>query len=287
LFIILKGVNNIKKVLKYAFIKTIPVLFGYLFLGVAFGILLQKAGYNFIWAFFMSLFVFAGSMQYAMVGMLGSGMNFVSVILMTLSINGRHIFYGLSFIEKFKRMGKAYFYMIFSLTDETYSLLCAEKTPDSLDENRVFLSIAILNHIYWISGSVLGAIAGEFITFNTKGIDFAMTALFTVIFVEQWLASRSKIPAITGILCGGISLLIFGPGKFILPSLISAIVILLALKGRMREHEEMCDVCMNEEIKAASANDKNLVTDAKDKNSIADINEKTVTAGLLEDSRNG
>lgn len=277
----------IRKIVKYAFIKTIPVLFGYLFLGVAFGVLLQKAGYNFVWAFFMSLFVFAGSMQYAMVGMLGSGMNFLSVILMTLSINGRHIFYGLSFIEKFKRMGKAYFYMIFSLTDETYSLLCAEKPPKDLDSNRVFLTIAILNHIYWISGSVLGAIAGEFITFNTKGIDFAMTALFTVIFVEQWLASRSKIPAITGILCGGIYLLIFGPDNFILPSLISTIVILLALKGRMGQNEDICDVCVSEEIIVASANDINLATDSKDKKSIADVNIQHAMPDLLEDSSHG
>lgn len=281
-----KGVSIIKKTIKYAFIKTIPVLFGYLFLGVAFGILLQKAGYNFIWAFFMSLFVFAGSMQYAMVSMLGSGMNIASVILMTLSINGRHIFYGLSFIEKFKRMGKAYFYMIFSLTDETYSLLCAEKTPKDLDENRVFLSIAILNHMYWISGSVLGAIAGNFITFNTKGIDFAMTALFTVIFVEQWLASKSKIPAITGILCGSISLLIFGPDNFILPSLISAIVILLTLKGRINTSEVICDVCANEE-NTSYASDKYLPVDANEENSMADINAKNEMPDFNEDSCHG
>lgn len=211
-----------------------------MFLGIAFGILLQKAGYNFLWAFFISLFVYAGSMQYLMVGMLGSGIGLFSVILMTLSINGRHIFYGLSFIEKFKKMGKAYFYMIFSLTDETYSLLCAEKTPKHLNQNKVFLAISTLDHIYWISGSVIGAVIGEFIKFNTKGIDFAMTALFTVIFVEQWIATNSKIPAITGLVCGIFSLIIFGPSNFILPSLVSTIVVLMLFKNKIPTKEDTC-----------------------------------------------
>ncbi len=231
----------IKKILIFAFIKTMPVLFGYLFLGIAFGVLLQKAGYNFIWAFFISTFVYAGSMQFVLVGFLGSGIGFLSVILMTLSINSRHIFYGLSFIEKFKAMGKAYPYMIFSLTDETYSLLCSAKIPYRFDEKKVFFTISLLDHIYWIMGSVIGALLGELIKFSTKGIDFAMTALFVVIFTEQWLDYKTNIPAITGILCGGICLFIFGPVNFILPSLISSISILLLLKNHIHVKEDVCD----------------------------------------------
>ena len=216
--------------LKFAFIRTLPVLFGYLFLGLAFGLLLQKAGYNFIWAFFISLFVFAGSLQFVLIGFLTSGASIVSVIIMSLSINSRHIFYGLSFIEKFKSMGKAYPYMIFSLTDETYSLLCGTKVPKELNENKVFFLIALLDHAYWICGSVLGAVVGQLILFDTTGIEFAMTALFTVIFIEQWYSFKSHIPALVGILCGIICLIIVGPANFILPSLVVVIGILIIFK---------------------------------------------------------
>lgn len=227
------------KNLKFAFIRTIPVLFGYLFLGIAFGLLIQRAGYNFVWAFFISTFVFAGSMQFVLISLLGSEMSMLSIILMTLSINSRHMFYGLSFIEKFKSMGKAYFYMIFSLTDETYSLLCGTKVPKELNENRVFFSIAFLDQLYWVVGSVIGAILGELILFDTTGIDFAMTALFVVIFIEQLLSAKSYIPAIVGLICGTLSLLLFGANGFILPALIAAISLLLMLKRPIQAKEEV------------------------------------------------
>ncbi|MBF4694178.1 AzlC family ABC transporter permease [Fusibacter ferrireducens] len=226
------------KTLRFAFIKTIPVLFGYLFLGIAFGLLLQRAGYNFIWAFFISTFVFAGSMQFVLISFLGSSMSFVSIILMTLSINSRHIFYGLSFIEKFKHMGKAYPYMIFSLTDETYSLLCGTQIPEDLQEDKVFFAIASLNQSYWVIGSVLGGLLGEMIFFNTTGIDFAMTALFVVIFIEQWLASKIHIPALIGVFCGVISLIVFGPNRFILPALISTIGLIILFRKNIQSREE-------------------------------------------------
>lgn len=214
-----------------------PVMFAFLFLGIAFGLLLERAGYNFLWALFISTFVYAGSMQFVLIPFLGSGMGIIAVILMTLSINSRHMFYGLSFIEKFKSMGKAYPYMIFSLTDETYSLLCSTKVPEGMDENKVFFFISLFNHVYWVTGSVLGALIGGMIIFDTTGIDFAMTALFVVIFVEQWLAARTHIPAIIGIVCGIVSLLIFGPANFILPALIVSIAILLAGKNLIRAKE--------------------------------------------------
>lgn len=219
------------KVLRYAFIKTIPVLLGYLFLGIAFGVLLENSGYNFIWAFYISLFVYAGSMQFVMISFLDGGVNLFTIAVMTLLINSRHAFYGLSFIERFKKMGKAYPYMIFSLTDETYSLLCLEKTPSNLDENKVFLMIALLNHCYWIIGSILGALLGQYIPFNSKGIDFAMTALFVVIFMEQWQEYKTHIPALTGIGSGIFSLIVFGPDSFILPALLITVILLVVFKG--------------------------------------------------------
>lgn len=227
------------KTLRFSFIKTIPVLFGYLFLGIAFGLLLQKAGYNFIWALLISTFVYAGSMQFVLISFLGTSISIISVILMTLSINSRHIFYGLSFIEKFKHMGKAYPYMIFSLTDETYSLLCGTKIPPDLDEDKVFLAISSLNQSYWVIGSVLGALLGEMILFNTTGIDFAMTALFVVIFIEQWLSTSLHIPALIGLACGLLALILFGPSQFILPSLICTIGLIVLFRKPIQEKEEV------------------------------------------------
>lgn len=242
-----------KKNLRFAFIQTIPVLFGYLFLGIAFGLMLQRAGYNFIWAGFSSIFIYAGSMQFVLISMLGSNMDILSVILLTLSINSRHIFYGISFIQKFKAMGRRFPYMVFSLTDETYSLLCSAKIPPELDEKKVFFFIACLDHSYWITGGLIGAILGQLIHFNSTGVDFAMTALFVVIFVEHWLGSKSsekrqskfrltelterfryfrldlkdsRSAAILGLLCGVLALLLLGPDRFILMALLLTVGIL-------------------------------------------------------------
>ncbi len=226
--------------LKFAFKQTIPVLLGYLFLGIAFGILLQQAGYNFLWALFISTIVFAGSMQFVLISFLGTTIPLISVALITLSVNSRHMFYGLSFIEKFKEMGKLYPYMIFSLTDETYSLLCGTQIPETMNEKYVRFFMAAFNHSYWIIGSMMGTLLGQVLPFDTTGIDFAMTALFVVIFVEQWLSAKSHFPAIVGLLCGIICLLIFGADNFILPSLVVAVSLLLVGK-RYSKNQEVTD----------------------------------------------
>lgn len=206
--------------LRNAFRQTIPVLLGYCVMGIAFGLLLQRTGYGWPWALGISSFVYAGSMQFVLINFLGSSVGLVSVALMTLSVNSRHIFYGLSFLEAFRAMGKAYPYMIFSLTDETYSLLCGASQPDGVERNRTFLCIAILNHSYWILGSLAGSLLGEILTFDTTGIDFAMTALFVVIFVDQWQAAKHHFPALLGLGCGVGCLLLLGASQFILPSLL-------------------------------------------------------------------
>ena len=214
----------------FAFTQTIPVLLGYLFLGIAFGLLIQDAGYSFWWAFFCSLFIYAGSMQFVLVTLLTGGVSLIYAAVMTLFINGRHIFYGLSFIEKFRKMGKAYPYMIFSLTDETYSVLCSLRVPDMMDEKRISFLIALFDHSYWIIGSVLGAVIGELITFDTTGIDFSMTALFVVIVLNQWMESREHRPALIGAIIGMVCLFLFGADKFLLPAL--TITVLALLGGR-------------------------------------------------------
>ncbi|MEA4893403.1 MAG: AzlC family ABC transporter permease [Peptococcaceae bacterium] len=215
-----------------------PVLLGYVFLGMAFGLLLQQAGYGLIWSFLASLLVYGGTIQFLMIDFLTGGVGLTTAAAMTLLVNGRHAFYGLSFIRRFKQMGRAYPYMIFSLTDETYSLLCAENPPAELNADRVLFLIALFDQLYWLAGSVLGGLLGPLIPFNTKGIDFAMTALFTVIFVEQWLESRNRLPALTGLVSGMLCLAVFGPANFILPSLAVTVGILLGMKGYYLKEEE-------------------------------------------------
>ena len=208
------------KAFRAAFPLTIPVLTGYLFIGMAFGVMIQEKGYNFLWAMLMSLVIYAGSGQYLAVQFFAPGVSLLQIIFMEFMLNIRHIFYGLSLLERFSEMGRKRLYMIFSLTDETYSLFFITKTPEGVDEDKFLFSIALLDQSYWIIGSGLGALLGSAIPFNTTGIDFAMTALFTVIMVEQWMEKRNRPSVIIGLVCGLFCLLIFGPEDFILPTML-------------------------------------------------------------------
>lgn len=216
----------------FAFRQTIPVMLGYLFLGMAFGLMLQDAGYHFLWAFLSSVIIYAGSMQFVLVTMLTGGVGLLYAALMTFFINGRHIFYGLSFVEKYKKMGKAYPYLVFSLTDETYSVLCGTRVAGGMEEKKVYFWISFLDHCYWITGSVLGAVLGQYLTFDMTGIDFSMTALFVVIVVEQWQGAKTHAPAIIGAVSGLFFLALLGPDRFILPSLLCAMAILLLIRKK-------------------------------------------------------
>jgi len=214
------------KAFRAAFPYTIPVLLGYVFLGTAFGISLCSKGFPFYLAILMSIIIFAGSMQFVAITVLTGGFSILSTIIMTLSVNARHLFYGLSMLDKFKDMGRKKPYMIFSLTDETYSLLCSLDPPAYINKNWFYFFIALLNQSYWILGTAIGSIAGSLIRFNWAGIDFAMTALFVVIFVDQWERSKNHLPAITGIAVAAICLIIFGPDNFIIFSMIGILIVL-------------------------------------------------------------
>lgn len=222
-----------KNAAKRAFPYTIPVLTGYLFIGIAFGVMFAEKGYSFLWAMLMSAMVYAGSGQYLAVNFFAPGVSFVHVIFMTLMVNIRHVFYGISLLEKFNNMGKKRWYMIFGLTDETYSLLCTTKIPDDVDEEKFLFILSLMNQSYWIIGSAIGGLAGALLPFPSEGIDFAMTALFVVIFVEQWMDSRNRIPELVGVLSAFICLQIFGAGKFVLPSMILIILILFVSRKRL------------------------------------------------------
>lgn len=216
-----------KNTLRYAFYKSIPVMTGYLVLGMGFGILLASRGYSFLWAMLMSSTIYAGSMQYVAVDLLSAGASFISAALMTLMVNARHLFYGLSMLEDYKETGKAKPYLIFSLTDETYSLVCAAKLPETIDRKRYYLYLSVLNQCYWVLGSVIGGLIGTLISFDFSGVEFSMTALFVVIFVEQWENAHNHLPAIIGVSVSLLCLFLFGISDFLIPSMAGITICLL------------------------------------------------------------
>ncbi len=220
-----------KRALKRAFVKSLPVMVGYIVLGIGFGILLRNAGYGVLWAFAMSLFIFGGSMQYVGVGLLAGGATVINTIITTIMVNARHLFYSISMINRYKGAGRYKPYMIFALTDETYSLLCDEEVPDDIDVNLYRFLVSLFNHTYWIIGGVLGNLIGAVLPFSADGVAFSMTALFVAAFTEQWLSSKNHLPAVTGIICTTVSLLIFGKDNFLIPAMLM-ITAVLAIAGR-------------------------------------------------------
>ena len=224
--------------LRAAFPHTIPVMMGYLFLGFAFGVLLQSKGYHFGWAILMSLFIYAGSMQFVAINFFAGGISILSIILMTFMVNIRHFFYGLAMLTKFKDTGRKKPYLVFSLTDETFSLLCSAEAPQGVSKGWFLFFISLLDQIYWVAGSALGGLLGSVLPFSTKGIDFAMTALFVVIFVEQWKSSKNHIPALTGLVGSSLCLLIFGVSNFILPSMIVIVLIMTVFRKNLEEDKQ-------------------------------------------------
>lgn len=219
-----------KNTVKAAFPVTIPVMTGYLFMGAAFGIYLNAEGFNAIWAFLMGLTIYAGSGQFVAVSLLAAGFNPWLAIQMTLMVNARHVFYGISMLERFKKYGRAKWYLIFAMTDETFALLISAKPPKGISEKNFSIAIAVLDHLYWIVGCTFGALLGSALPINPLGIDFVMTALFIVIFLEQWQQRRNRTPALIGI---GISLLcrlIFGSDAFIMAAMV--VLVLIFTLGR-------------------------------------------------------
>ena len=216
-----------KKVIRQSFIDTIPVLTGYLVLGIGFGILMRTNGYEIWHAFAMSLLIYAGSMQYVSIGLMTGGASLLTIALTTLMVNARHLFYGISMLDKYKNTGPCKPYLIFALTDETYSLVCSNK-PDLADKDKkdYYLWTSLLNHCYWVTGSVIGAILGAVLPFNSEGIDFALTALFLTVFLEQWLTNKKHTPALVGVGASAICLILFGSDKFLIPAML---IIALAL----------------------------------------------------------
>ena len=217
-----------KTTITAAFRDTLPVMTGYVFLGFGFGILMYQSGYGVLWSFAASLFIYAGSMQYMAVSLITGGASLLTTALTTLVVNARHLFYGISMVDAYKGAGKRKPYMIFALTDETYSLVSQNQTPD---HGYCFL-VSLFDHIWWVSGTVLGALAGSLIPINYEGIEFVLTALFVTIFVEQWLSTKDHVPALIGLGATALCLLIFGKDVFLIPSMIVIATALILLRRR-------------------------------------------------------
>ena len=206
---------------------TLPVLTGYLVLGMGFGILMHSAGYGMMWAVSMSVFIYAGSMQYAAVGLMTGGATVLTAALTALAVNARHLFYGLSMVDRYRGKGAKKWYMIAALTDETYSLVA---TSDR-GEDYCFL-VSLLDHLYWVGGTALGSLIGSAVRFDTRGIDFALTALFLTVFTDQCRKKENRLPGALGVALTLLCLLLFGQSTFLIPSMGALLIALLLLCGK-------------------------------------------------------
>lgn len=219
--------------LRAAFPVTIPVLTGYICLGMAFGILLAASGYGVGWALLMSVICFAGSGQFVAVSLLTVAFDPLQALVLALMINARHIFYGLSILENYRGLGKVRAFLIFGLTDETFSLVSTLEVPEGVERKGFYFWITFLNYTYWLTGSVLGNLAGTLLTINTTGIDFVLTALFVVLFMEQWKKKERRPAGVIGLACTAVSLLVFGADNLVIPAMILIMVVLLGGRKKL------------------------------------------------------
>lgn len=209
-----------KEAFKFAFPHTIPIMAGYIFLGIPFGLLAVSQGFSPFFAILMSVIIYSGAIQYAAIDVFLASFNPINAIILTLMVGARHIFYGIAMLTKFSKLDSKKYYTIFGLTDETFSVLVSIDVPENLSRDWVYFFITLLNQMYWVSGTVIGVLLGSMITINLEGIDFVLTALFITIFVDQWLNSSSKVPALVGILSGLLCLVLFGANNFMIPAMV-------------------------------------------------------------------
>ncbi len=224
--------------LRYAFPKTVPVMAGYLVLGTAYGILMNVNGYGILWAVFISIFVYAGSLQYLGITFFAAAVNPWYAFFMSLMLNARHLFYGLSMLDKYKDGGKLKPYLVFALTDETFSVLCNEEVPEGINKYHVYFFASLLDHLYWVTGAFIGSLAGSLIRFDTSGMDFALTALFVVIFVDQWKSGQGHKAALAGVGASALCVAVFGQSIFIVPAMILILTIITVWYFKEKREEE-------------------------------------------------
>lgn len=229
--------STYRQALRRAFPYTVPVLAGYLFIGAAFGVMFAGAGYNVLWAILMSVVVYAGSGQYLATNFFVPGVSILQAVFLTLMVNIRHVFYGLSLVDRYNRFGRKRWYLIFGMTDETYSLICTTDVPDDVDEEKFLLSITLLNQLYWVVGTVIGSLTATIVAFDSTGIEFAMTALFIVMFMELWYRRTNRPSELIGMLAAVLCLALFGAENFVLPTMLLMIAVILLGRKKLDTRE--------------------------------------------------
>lgn len=212
------------KAFKAALPFTLPICIGFLFLGISYGLLMQSLGFSFVYPMVMSLLIFAGSMEFVAANLLLLAFDPLHTFLLTIMVNARHIFYGISMLEKYRNCGYKKLYLIFGMCDESFSINCTVTPPQDVDKGWFMFFVTLLNHFYWVLGATLGGLLGTVVHFNTKGIEFVMTALFVVMFINQWEETKKHGSAMIGIGCSFVCLLLFGSQNFMLPSMVGIIV---------------------------------------------------------------
>ena len=227
--------KKIKAAFFAAFPNTIPILAGFLFLGIAYGIYMNQSGFKFYYPMFMSFIIFAGSVEFATVSWLLGSFDPVNIFFLTLMINARHLFYGLSMLEKYNIPGWKKLYLIYGMCDESFSINATVDVPKDIDKGLFMFFVTILNQIYWVAGATIGGIFGSFIPFDTKGLEFVMTALFVVIFLENWLKEKDHNASVIGLFISFICLTVFKGTNFIIPSMIIILSVLTLLRGRLQK----------------------------------------------------
>lgn len=228
----------LKKAFKAAFPHTIPILAGFLFFGITFGILMNVSGFSFLYPMIMSVAVFAGSVEFVTVSMLLAPFDPLQAFVMALMINARHFFYGISMLGKYSGTGLKKIYLIYGMCDESFSINYSADIPQDVDRGWFMFFVTLLDQIYWFAGSTIGGIFGSFVKFNTQGLDFVMTAMFVVIFIEQWKKERNHVSSLLGLILPLICLVIFGADKFMIPSMLAIIAALTVLQKPLGRSEE-------------------------------------------------
>lgn len=228
----------IKKALITAFPHTIPIFAGFCFLGLTYGIYMNVSGFSFLYPMLMSMTIFAGSIEFITVNMLLGAFNPIQALAMTLMINARHLFYGISMLDKYKGAGRKKLYLIFGMCDESFSINYTANIPKDVDKSWFMFFVTLLNHLYWFLGATLGGICGSLINFNTEGLDFVMTAMFVVIFIEQWLKDKKHINSLLGLLISLLCLIAFGADNFIIPSMIGIVAMLTFIRNPLEKDGE-------------------------------------------------
>ena len=221
------------RALRAAFPHTVPILTGFLFLGMTYGVYMASLGFSWIYPTLMALTIYAGSMEFVTANMLLGAFNPLQAFAMTLMVNARHLFYGLAMLDRFRGLGWKKLYLIFGMCDETFSVTCSVRAPEGVDEGWFMTFVTLLDQLYWVLGAALGGLCGTLLTLNTEGLDFVMTAMFVVIFLENWLKEENHTSSLLGLGLPLVCLVLFGAQSFILPSMAAILLALTALRGRL------------------------------------------------------